>query len=217
MYPWNGTIPNWSLWTPSLNLTRTDGDTVVVFLSANRVLFTENTQDSWYMRTGRNVTDGPVLYYMSSEPASPLACVNRYQICTSPQIDSQNCTQLVGFLDLLSAASRLSDDPNTHMRLAWIWNVLSSAYDFRSIVQTLGLQSLTSRHNFYTGYQGPLSGNQWQLDVQYWHNIQMSSIQQGFTRAALGPTDTEILKSWRGPVNDVERQLCGSQASKMMR
>ncbi|KAF4543485.1 Cytochrome p450 protein [Lasiodiplodia theobromae] len=58
------------------------------------------------------------------------------------------------------------------------------------------------------GIQAKLPDNQWQLDVEHWHDISMASLQSGVVNAATGPSDPSILEVWQSPQNAEEHKVC---------
>lgn len=60
--------------------------------------------------------------------------------------------------------------------------------------------------------QGALPANQWQLDVEYWHNIALAALQGLRVDSAAGPGNSGMLKYfWNKPHNDDEKYLCRNQ------
>lgn len=89
--------------------------------------------------------------------------------------------------------------------------VITYLCDLRNIIYGLKTSSLTSRRTLHDGIQEPLPDNQWQLEVEYWHNIMLVSL-QGITNAAIGVDNPEILKYfWIRPESGTHVKLCKNQ------
>ena len=65
----------------------------------------------------------------------------------------------------------------------------------------LGSHSLASRRTLQSGLQGPISDEQWKLDVGDWRNISLSILQASFLDTANGPTDPNIARLYRNATN----------------
>lgn len=79
----------------------------------------------------------------------------------------------------------------------------------------LGAKSLASQALLFQGLQNPLPINQWQLDVQRWFEIVLSTIQAAFVNTALGPTSPQLEKMRQAPVNSMEQDICNNQVKSL--
>lgn len=131
----------------------------------------------------------------------------QYQICNSgPQ---ERCSRVGGLVDLLEG----SLTPTTGDKvISWIWK---DPFSIMDVITDLRITSLTSRFNLAQSTQGRLPDNQWQIDVEYWHNIYLTSIQGNMLDKASGPGDAEILQYfWKRPETDTEKYFCENQVCK---
>ncbi|KAI1344685.1 hypothetical protein F5Y15DRAFT_1042 [Xylariaceae sp. FL0016] len=216
----NGELTSDSNLNPIADL-RTGGDISVMFLSAGGVVFTEKTLDPWYKATHstgsirmaslQSSEPQRVEVYGQDEPGSPMACTRKVQFC-SPQIPGEDhCTALMTMNDAYAKVSHL--DEAASQRMTWTIDALTSLLDNpESVVNAMGEQSLLSRRTMVDGVQGPLPDNQWQLDVEHWHNVHLAAYQKLVVDVAAGSAATQLSAQWiRRPQNKQEMRLCNSQ------
>ncbi|KAI1868746.1 hypothetical protein JX265_006725 [Neoarthrinium moseri] len=208
-YVTNGTTvtDGYSDFKPITDLQRHDADTTLMFLSTNSVGFVQNTADIWYNASQstppEEVSPGElsdptfVPWSHQSEPASPLACARQEQYCTS---GGGNCTPLSSSHDAKLAAKSLFRDTDQYQRWKWITTATKQiTADEVYVIGALRSQALASRFNFLGGVQGAIPDNQWQLDVQYWHAVQLATMQKAVVDVAIGPLadeEAEIMLEW---------------------
>jgi hypothetical protein len=208
-----------------------DADLVLFFLSANDITFPRQSQDPWYRITARNpaadaprnptnaTAPPPAPNLVQSEAASPLACVVREQFCNPRRslLDPARCGPLGSSADAVQGAveSRVFDDmPEMRTVLSWAiragWGPGSDVGD---VARTLGSQALGARSLLSAGV-GSVADNQWQMDVQSWHEASMLSIQQSLVQSVVGPPDSGVARLYnQRPRADEEFQLCQNQVS----
>ncbi|KAL1617650.1 hypothetical protein SLS54_007654 [Diplodia seriata] len=75
----------------------------------------------------------------------------------------------------------------------------------------MGISALLARRSLYTGNQGPLPDNQWQLEVEHWHLASLAILQRQVVEAANGPFDQEVIPLLDRPQHDDERKVCRNQ------
>ncbi|KAI3329978.1 hypothetical protein F4824DRAFT_516016 [Ustulina deusta] len=222
----NGTLQQGSSFDPIPELRSSGGDIYIYFLSANGVLFSQKTLDPWYQATHKLGTIGFVGsngssmgglldVYGQDFPGSPLACAEKRQICTATREGPQqsHCTPLGNQADTWNAAFSNATDQSSYDRLSWSISSLETYIpgSVSSVVAVLGAQSLLSRRSLSEGFQGPLSNDQWKLDLEYWNNIEKASWSKGLVETATG-LPSSYPETWiRRPVNKAEVQLCHSQ------
>jgi hypothetical protein len=180
--------PDVSNWNASIDLSRTDADTIITFLSGNGILAFDPINDPWYRmnKTGPEIgllnSDSRFQAYMPQEAASPLGCAEQFQFCSNVQ-----CGPLAGLNDALEYAAPLFGITESLAEVDLdeaLWEKYSgnlSATQFLWIANTyntypntpyeamsqLGPQALDSRRrllgSFQGSFQGSLPDNQWQL------------------------------------------------------
>lgn len=200
-----------------------DSDTVLFFLSTNGILFIGEVDDPWFSahqpfhhsETSIFAT-GKEQFFLSDEPAAVLGCKMQYQVCDVQAPSAQNCSNWGGLFDLDPSQAPYRNKPGKANRqeevLSWIFG---SLYSFDAIVDLLKSSSLLAKSNTRTFYQTALPANQWQLEVQNWHNIMLAMLQGGLVNSAIGPNDERMLeKFWRRPDSEVTRSLCKNQKIK---
>jgi hypothetical protein len=213
---------------PVSELSRSDGDLVLIFLSGNGVLFSQPTDDGWYRATTQNFNltqegfSGTAPAYRPDEAAFPMACLEQWQWCNGENPDA--CGPLGGLIDALIGAAPVFNltaedlEPtrpvasgSTESRLIWAGLISVS---FPSILSTilgsLELKSLASQTQFYGGVQRPIREEQWKYDVTHWWNILNAQLQASYVETALGPSPA-LMPYVFPPLSDEEKQLCASQ------
>ena len=216
---------------PIPDLLLEDADLILFFLSANDITFPRQSRDPWYRITARNpATDAasrnatnPTVpatqNFVQAEAASPMACAVREQYCNPNKdlLDPTRCGPFGSPTDAIEGAieSRVFEDmPEMRTVLNWAiregWN---SGSDMGEIVKTLGSQALGARNLLSDGV-GSLADNQWQLDVESWHQTAMLSIQESLVQSVAGPPNAGVARLYsQRPQADEEFQLCQSQVS----
>lgn len=214
-------VRNYSLayngrYSPIDGLLQGDGDIALVFLSANNIKYSEEINDDWYathqtLGSSHNKTyvgTTSMQYYISDEPASVLGCKSQYQAWSpsDPNMASQHgCSQLGGIVDL-NEAQLTSTGRDV---VSWMWNFPA---DLNDVIESLTISSLTSRFNLAEGEQGRLPDNQWQLDVENWHNIVLTELQSSMLEQAAGPGDPGVLQYfWKPARTNAEKYFCHNQ------
>ncbi|GAW18725.1 hypothetical protein ANO14919_082060 [Xylariales sp. No.14919] len=209
---------------------RKDADINISFLSSNGVIYSLASDDQWY-RVSPSPVDFPMAnanesdtipVYLPLEPASPLGCIQHYQFCHG---DTQHCGPLASLLDAIGGAASFFNSTANDSKIidggtpgAGLFQyVLSVFRDIEypalyAIPDTLGAASLTSRKNLFDSVQGQLDSNQWQMDVTYWWNIYMASLQQSFLNVAyVSPQASSVLRLRSSFPSAFARNLCNNQ------
>lgn len=208
-------------------LFRPDGDTAIIFLVGNGIVFYEQTEDPWYR--GRalgyeivgNELEGSHRIYYPEEAASPLGCVQQFQFCNGALAPDKRCGPLAGWNDALHESEHLFDVAGSGAAVHFHWVVTqlnNVATDLHTLLQTLGSKSLASNAKLFQGIMGRLPPNQWQLDVTHWWSTYLASVQAAFVATAIGPADpTGELEQYKLlPDNDQLRNLCNNQVRKTL-
>lgn len=217
-YTTNRSVDSVSGFTPIQGLFQPDGDLTLVFLSANDVQYANVVNDVWYaahqpsgiFQQYRESDDSSKLYtFLADHAASVLGCKSQYEVC-KPQDDAQqSCSQSESSADVWNELSSTADQE----LFAWMWYSIPSVL---YVIELLGVSSLTSRFKMETGISGPLPDDQWQQDVENWHNIALARVQGQILERAAGPTDANILNSiWQGPQNDLQKSYCKNQVRRL--
>ncbi|KAJ0116553.1 hypothetical protein J7T55_007533 [Diaporthe amygdali] len=231
------TVYNHSSWVeyedfaPIPALFNPDGDTVLVFLTANGIEFYDVTSDPWYRATvpGDSIimqsADGELRVYQPEEAASPMGCVQQYQFC-NPSLSNNSCGPLASWVDAQVESAPLfgitiadyqnetAPTPSSAIgsRYQWLIHVLSSAQaNVQNVIMYLGPNALTSLKYLNDGLMGPLPVNQWQLDVSFWWATYLASLQAAVVNTAHGPTDPGLDPYKMLPINSHARDMCNNQ------
>lgn len=220
--------------SPIPELSRDDGDLTIVFLVGNGVRYAEETIDSWY----RGMVPSPKYHYLPyqdmppqesfspEEAASPLGCLQQYQICN---VDVRHCGPLKGYFDYqIQSASVFNISEEAIMedgfvennplgqRFQWFTGVV--AYEgtmaLSDSLTQLGAFSLSSQAALQGGLMAALAENQWQLDVERWWATGLARMQAGFVDVAVGPSEEGLQSSTlRAPSPHIQESFCNSQVS----
>ncbi|KAL1390597.1 hypothetical protein HDK64DRAFT_335689 [Phyllosticta capitalensis] len=216
----NGSAVVGSFFFPIPELSRTDADVALFFLSANDVLFTGGTNDPWYsaqtaFAKAQDVTTGQAITtYVQNDAASVLGCAEQEQYCNPnvPESSPRRCSRWGGGKEAEMLVASIFDDEKVRSQADWATNVVSlNNFPLAAIVESLGIAALTSRDSLYDGAQGALPDDQWQQDVEYWYNAALATIQGTFVDVASGPSGPDIDKFLMRPTSDATKQLCNNQ------
>lgn len=219
---------------PTSGLFPADGDLLLAFLIGNGVVFMEKTEDPWYRGTvpgKKNLTsDGESkMSYWAEQAASPMACLQQYQFCNPALPEESRCGPLAGLLDAQVQAAHLFDmtedqisnneipDTPAGSRFVWFLQYFTMAVPVLSaLLNALGANSLASQQSLSRewGTVGAISSSQWQLDVENWWAVYMSSLQAGMVDIAYGPQDPALEPYKILPFNAHVQKLCNNQVSK---
>lgn len=222
-WPYNGSLLTpYSSFVPIPELQRLDANVLLIFLSVNEIVFAAETNDPWFGATemvGHKTADkaagsGRIAVYYPKEPASPMACVLQSQICGPSLPEGSRCTPLGASQDTHDAYLALYQNApeESWNRASWAYQAwITLAETISEVIFALGSQSLIARNSLSGNMQGPLPDNQWQLEVQHWHETSLALMQASFVETATGPNDPKVHKYVTKPKNVQEVQLCGSQ------
>lgn len=212
---YNGSLfVEYSYFLPIDGLYQGDADIALFFLSANDVLYSKEVNDTWYAAhrpmgqafTASTAT-GEAQYYLADEPATVLGCKMQYQGCDNSLPAGKECSPPGGVADV--DYFRVPHHDKKGKMLAWILGAPKSVF---GVASSLRSSSLASKYSLRQNFQVGLPNNQWQLDVENWHNIVLSGIQGGVIDSATGPNDPDMLKYfWRRPDSDEAKYLCKNQ------
>ncbi|OJD30592.1 cytochrome p450 protein [Diplodia corticola] len=218
----NGTR-NWAeneFW-PIPEMDYPDSDVMLFFLSPNRIVFLEEINDPWYSahkyagQIGNSFAqnDPSAEYlnvYFRDDAASVLGCILQDQFCNPNLPPDKRCvsTATSGY----DAVFNLWKDKKAQLRVK---SAIEAHFAFvasiSSVVEILGVPALTSRYKLAAGMQRALPDNQWQLDVEHWHETSMAYLQGTYIDAATRPSDPEFLPYLVEPKGDDERYFCRNQ------
>lgn len=205
---------------------------MIAFLVGNGVRYSEKSTDPWYRGTvpsqlwrflSPNSTEQ--VAYSPDEAASPLGCLQKYQIC---HVDENHCGPLTGFYDYqfqsasifnISEEAMYSDElfvENNPLgqRFQWFTGIMiyGGSIDISDTLSQIGAYSLSSQSFMREGLMGSLVENQWQLDVERWWAIGLASIQAGMVDVAVGPTEAALQPyTIRAPSSYIQGSFCNSQ------
>ncbi|OIW34366.1 hypothetical protein CONLIGDRAFT_688166 [Coniochaeta ligniaria NRRL 30616] len=200
------------------------GDLGICFLSSNAITFEGvPVEDPWY-KTGTRLNatadnlplpggSTNVSVWVWDQPSHPLACRMSMQACNPNLPEGQQCSPLGGINDFVANAMSLYTEGTPGYELTkWLLEAVFVNAGMMDVPGTLNAEALLSRKTLIQGMQGPLPDNQWQLEVEFWHNTIVALWQLLFVEAVRGPPSGGIYDTWSSePETDMERLLCRSQ------
>lgn len=158
--------------------------------------------------------------YLPEEAASPLACVQKYQLCNA----GKECSPLSGRIPTLIESALLfnltafdiindtvPDDPIAS-RFYWYYHVLfTMATDLDAILSNLGPKALLSQQSLLGSFMGPLPDDQWQLDVTHWWATRLAGIQAVFVNTVYDTGNAALDEFRVRPYNSYMQEMCNNQ------
>ncbi|KAF3025106.1 hypothetical protein E8E14_014606 [Neopestalotiopsis sp. 37M] len=209
---------------PVPGLNRSDGDSVIVYLSADGVIFDQPMQDEWYRAQSPG---GPPLevgrlkdfkkYWVADEPATPLGCVMQHQYCNLALPTGSNCGPLGSFYDSAWKAIPIFNATDQgYSLLDYVYNLhaYGAPVHIYELLNHLGASSLASQSQLVNGRQYTSQPTtQWQSDVRHWFATLSAALQAAYIDTVLGPDDAE-LNNYRRTPEDQEQIFCNSQKAR---
>ncbi|KAI1389152.1 uncharacterized protein F4822DRAFT_270921 [Hypoxylon trugodes] len=218
----NETTASSDPYTPIPELRRDDGDLTLLFLSGNSIAFMEPLDDDWYRATvpysniSSTVTNEVKDLYRMADAASPMGCVEQYQLCAeTPNI----CGPLAGFLDAYVGAVKqvnmtmTPDNAGTVnasvQRLIRFGTMQTdpAANTVSMITSVLGSRALVSQQTLLSNLQPTLPKDQWKNDMTQMWNIGLAALQGMFVETVSEGVDKKNAKAL-APGSDDEYNLC---------
>ncbi|KAB2568801.1 hypothetical protein DBV05_g12525, partial [Lasiodiplodia theobromae] len=190
-------------WLPIPQLRNNASDTVILFLSANYVNFGAPVDDPWYS-AHRELSN--VIY--ADQASSPLACKIQQQFCYPALSGEAQCEPFSGMYDD-SGAYQFEE----RQKPSYIWTatLMSQLHDIYNIASVLRTSALASKFYMQADIIGPLPDNQWQIDLEYMHNITLANLQSAAVSIAKGPSNPNLLQYVNPPTDSASKKLCKNQ------
>lgn len=219
-----------STFKPLAGLSRPDSEIMLLFFSANAVIFPEGTNDPLYSAhvdtgmdfqytyTSPNNTplDGTLRFYFADIPASTAACAEQMQVCNpNAEIPDERCTPLGPFADFLWQVAPPRKFWRTTRQYdifqSFKWNLIGDRTQITNLVDLLGVYSLRSRSSLRMGMSAKIPDNQWQLDIESMHDDTLSILQGNIFDIAAGPSDPSVMKWLSKNESEGFKYMCGNQ------
>lgn len=180
---------------------------MILFLSANYVNFGAPVDDPWYS-AHRELSN--VIY--ADQASSPLACNIQQQFCYPALSGEAQCEPFSGMYDD-SGAYQFEE----RQKPSYIWTatLMSQLHDIYNIASVLRASALASKFYMQAGIIGPLPDNQWQIDLEYMHNITLANLQSAAVSIAKGPSNPNLLQYVNPPTDSASKKLCKNQVSPL--
>ena len=208
-----------SSFEPISQLQRPDADISLFFLSTNGVLFSNPVDDPWYAVhrpiQGAKFGNNSIATYIGDYPVSVLGCTRQVQFCNPNQPETaQRCTPLSSADVNENNLKKLWSEDDEQQQIAVYASRVMKAQIYADVIpKFLGVSALTARYKMYEGVQAPLPRNQWQLDVEYWMDVALASLQSTYVESASGPDDPALLADLTKPDPLAKLWFCDSQVS----
>lgn len=205
-------------WTPIQPLIVNKADTALFLLASNAVEYLTPVTDPWFSATKAFNLSGVGLanvFYKPDQVVNGLACIDQYQLCTSPD----SCTVLGSIEDIRDAYYDPAQLSLNDMQNATALRLLSALTQssIPNIVQYLSTSSLFASDRLTNLISASLPPNQWQIEVQGWFETSLAKIQALVTAYPSQPADLEpygrVLSPNRtvGPIDRAAYSLCQDQ------
>ncbi|KAI0201425.1 hypothetical protein F4808DRAFT_425146 [Astrocystis sublimbata] len=225
------TFSSGSSFAPIRELFRHDADIFLAFLRGNGVLYLDPTTDAWYRLRNESVDfhfafdpqERPLEAYLPSEPASPIGCTQQFQFCNTAIKGDSRCGPLASLRDAVAGASSLFNTSyaefsnyNAESRAGTLLGYFGNTFftfdtTVDNMIDKLGSKGLLSQRTLYSGVQGPIASNQWQLDFINLWNVALSATQAAFVDTAVGPPSQTLSGIWSNYSSSQTNKLCNSQ------
>jgi hypothetical protein len=207
-----------SFFDPIPQLQRADADTILFFLTAHGVTYTNPVDDPWFSAHRKGPMFGNVVSntwrpsYLQDEPAAVLGCTMQMQFCNPNIADAvKRCGPLAGMIDDSFPILDLYSTASQKTSFQWAIDVIRLGFfSISGIVDALGISALVTRQGLSNNSQGPLPINQWQVEVEQWVSASLTSIQGSFVETGNGPTAL-YQQFRRAPNGTEETNMCRSQ------
>ena len=207
---------------PIPELSRTDGDVDLLFLSFSKV-YDAPVNDPWYSAqipssypTHDNINAINRTVYVRERPVITMACVEQHQLCIESDDpaatpDPQRCTPLGGSMQTQYTVDALN---LTARQVATATRVFNAAKDSLIYMVTSGLTQrdtpLLARREIQGLLGLQLPDDQWLKEIDYWNKISMTHLQRSVINYATGQfaADTSYINTTLSPWN---KWLCQNQ------
>ncbi|KAF2728729.1 hypothetical protein EJ04DRAFT_516392 [Polyplosphaeria fusca] len=217
-YPMDERLPtvDQSIFVPRDEFNRTDGDTQLLWLNGNRIIFSEPCDDPWfsahepYTIPGSNDTSG----FLPDHLGVPMGCIEQYQFC-NPHAAGAPCTPLAGIVPATAEAlASLKLNPiqtqlaNLIFNIIYVLNVNVAAGFDPNGPDILAMDTVVS------AFQLPLPKNQWVIELQHATDTVFARLQRAMVDFASGPGSDAAQEFIIKPNSTAEKSLCNMIRAK---
>ncbi|KAF2138395.1 uncharacterized protein K452DRAFT_277538 [Aplosporella prunicola CBS 121167] len=201
-------------------LQQKDADIHLLFLSANKVSYTDPINDTWFSAhypSGVNKNNMTTRLYGADRSGSLLACSVKEQYCNPNLPLASRCSPFGGTYESAALAEGLWKGSKHKIIFNWVSSIITAySTTILDVAGMLGASSLLARYRSQLWVSGPLPDNQWQLELEHWHAASLLSAQGMMAITANGPSDSRQSPWLRKPNNTIEENLCRSQKIKSL-
>lgn len=208
---------------PVPELTRSDVDMQIIFLSARGLVYPAPVDDPWFSahHPGPEITiifnqdsSSTRQTYETDEPANPLACIQQIQVCNPNAHQGSQCQELGGLQTNLINTPLLWEDVGSRERMEWIRKIIAAHISAPDDILNFGGGSILLARLVQSAAQGRLlPPNHWQEEVIHWTGSMMASVQALFVETAMGVTKKEFVNGSTFPETNEARRVCQNQVS----
>ncbi|KAI9868264.1 MAG: hypothetical protein M1830_005684 [Pleopsidium flavum] len=219
-------------WTPVHTLSRDDADVSIMFLAANRLLysnavydpiFAATTEKTSFIDNGRNIT-----YFSSDFFVSPLACIDQHQFCNP---NNQKCTDLQSYYTAVKRTASIEFNAvqsmiTSRLSIDFIWETISLSKvasvphpikKFRPLTRLgkgiggRGAAALRAQESVSGIVSAQLPNNQWMIEVESWFATGLAKLQQLVVQYAAGPPNVVEGAYISKPTDPISQMMCNNQ------
>ncbi|KAF1986965.1 hypothetical protein K402DRAFT_463095 [Aulographum hederae CBS 113979] len=211
----NNSHPNASFFAID-ELVRTDADTILVFLSANSVMFESPVDDPWFSAHHPVLVPDEPTVFGADFAASVIGCTKQYQSCNPNlglsslgclPLNSQSAFRAQANLNKFTTQGQLT----TLERIKRVFTESWAPTGFLAVAAYLGSSNLKARDSKFPLLQASLPSDQWQKEFSGWMSAMLAAQQRAFVDLANGPTSQlpDIILS--KPGRDFDKSWCYNQ------
>jgi len=187
VYSFAGSPSSLSGWQPGANLSRSDGDTSLIFFAANSVRYFNQTLDPFFLARYSIDETASAKYFTPSNQVSVLGCVDQY-IVRNPAGNTSQQTLPSGQFALNSTLGSLGFNAAQRVTAQRLLGALVTA-DMYSSVFGSGPAALKASDKILNFAAGVIPYGQWQFEVEGWFQTGLAKLQQAAVDYAYNTAD----------------------------
>lgn len=160
----------------------------VIFVAPNSITYRERVEDPFFSATYNLslpgiITPGNVTTYSPDQFVSIMGCTEQYSICTD---EGSNCTPYSGQAALPTLLNKLDLNANQYVTVQRLLYTISTATVYSSVAG-IGPDALRLWSAVYQLIAPGMPSNQWQLEVDGWHETTLAKWQALMVEFAANP------------------------------
>ncbi|KAJ9615836.1 hypothetical protein H2200_001913 [Cladophialophora chaetospira] len=177
-----------TLWRPVPALDRSDADVTIIFVAPNSITYRDQVEDPFFSATWPYTAPGVVLpgtvtTYSPDDFVSIMGCTEQYKICIDK---GSRCSPYSGQAALPQLLHELHLNMNQYLTAQRLLSTISVATVYSSVAG-IGPDALRLWSQVYQLVAPGLPRNQWQLEVDGWHETTLAKWQALTVEFAANP------------------------------